>query len=466
MKQTFTNLLRIHCDAVQKKTATKLAMSEMAELQEFSGLLCLDNSSAQLEALEPEQETQHRSWRGSVKGILAAFIFVFSHIVSVTNVQLLQRRIPDIELNVFRCIGILIFCVIWMLFRQKLPTILWSDIPVMLLYAFFVTLDSVSFYIGVAVIPAAFGQSVQNSVSLISILLLFQIFGLEKLTFPKLFSVILCATGVILVLQPWYKSNANKVSGAFEFERHNSNCTNLIEALCHCSESFKNISLVCGLHMNKETISRCQAVHSDFVESNITCESFTLCEKIRSCWFLTHGQTQMKTGNIRESLTEAWLLPVTSHQKNKKIIGIFFIGLAGFAFAALSLLLKMYHCLSEDRCRSLFWSFTLSLIVSIILSILLESPVWPQGIFDSIVVSLHCLASLSTWTFTIYSLQYISGSTCSVIYSTTVVFSLIPQYTILSSILPGHKNWMEVVGVVVVLSGSCLASLLEIYQNS
>ena len=39
---------------------------------------------------------------------------------------------------------------------------------------------------------------------------------------------------------------------------------------------------------------------------------------------------------------------------------------------------------------------------------------------------------------------------------------LIAQYTVLSPILPGHRNWMEVVGVVLVLIGCSMSSILEI----
>ena len=39
---------------------------------------------------------------------------------------------------------------------------------------------------------------------------------------------------------------------------------------------------------------------------------------------------------------------------------------------------------------------------------------------------------------------------------------LVAQYTVLSSILPGHRNWMEVVGVVLVLIGCSMSSILKI----
>ena len=62
-----------------------------------------------------------------------------------------------------------------------------------------------------------------------------------------------------------------------------------------------------------------------------------------------------------------------------------------------------------------------------------------------------------------YAAKYISGNTINIIFSLTVVIFLISQYTVLSSILPGHKNWIEVTGVIIlVLLGSTMESILEV----
>ncbi len=113
--------------------------------------------------------------------------------------------------------------------------------------------------------------------------------------------------------------------------------------------------------------------------------------------------------------------------------------------------------------RSLFWAFFLGMVSSFVLTFAVEVPVWPDGSMDIVTVVLHCIATVGMWVLWIWSLQYISGTLVNVIHCTAVVFMLIPQYTISASILPGHKNWMEVVGVFIVLIGSVLASLLEIF---
>ena len=43
---------------------------------------------------------------------------------------------------------------------------------------------------------------------------------------------------------------------------------------------------------------------------------------------------------------------------------------------------------------------------------------------------------------------------------------LIAEYTVLSSILPGHQNWIEGVGVVLVLIGCWTPSIVEIIAST
>ena len=87
----------------------------------------------------------------------------------------------------------------------------------------------------------------------------------------------------------------------------------------------------------------------------------------------------------------------------------------------------------------------------------------------SILYLYHCIA-LDTWVFihfiTLYSVKHISGNTFALIASTMVIFLLAAQYTVLSSVLPGNRNWIEVVGVIFVLGGSTLVSIIELCKRS
>ena len=93
-----------------------------------------------------------------------------------------------------------------------------------------------------------------------------------------------------------------------------------------------------------------------------------------------------------------------------------------------------------------------------------EYPVLPKTYMEFILVFIHCVTYVFNLPSYIYGLRYLSANTGNIISCLTVVLMLIPQYTILSSVFPGHRNWIEVVGVVLVLLGSSLGSIMELDQ--
>ena len=89
----------------------------------------------------------------------------------------------------------------------------------------------------------------------------------------------------------------------------------------------------------------------------------------------------------------------------------------------------------------------------------------PSNAFDVVLVAMHSLLCAGVWPLCIIAPKYISGNTFTLIISTDVVFMLISQYTVLSSILPGHRNWIEGVGVVCVLLGCSMSTIMEIVKD-
>ncbi len=144
-------------------------------------------------------------------------------------------------------------------------------------------------------------------------------------------------------------------------------------------------------------------------------------------------------------------------------MGIFFALFAGLTTTLLTFSIKRNPCLSENRFRSMLWAFAVCLLCSLVLTFVLEDPVWPKTLFDTVAISVHCVASVTTWFFLVYAMEHTSGTVVNIIYSTSVVFFLVPQYTILASVLPGHRNWMEVVGAFMVLLGSVSGSMYELF---
>ena len=62
-------------------------------------------------ALNESSKESNGSYLQVFKGISAAFGFVIASVVSLTTVQMLEKRVPDFELNTFRCgIPLLLYC--------------------------------------------------------------------------------------------------------------------------------------------------------------------------------------------------------------------------------------------------------------------------------------------------------------------------------------------------------------------
>ena len=64
-----------------------------------------------------------------------------------------------------------------------------------------------------------------------------------------------------------------------------------------------------------------------------------------------------------------------------------------------------------------------------------------------------------------YGSSITSGNTANIISTSSIIAMLAAQYTILKDIHPGHRNWIEVLGVFLVSLGATISSVLEIYRN-
>ena len=64
-----------------------------------------------------------------------------------------------------------------------------------------------------------------------------------------------------------------------------------------------------------------------------------------------------------------------------------------------------------------------------------------------------------------YGSSVTSGNAASIIETSSIIAMLAAQYTILKDIHPGHRNWIEVLGVLLVLLGATISSVVEICQS-
>ena len=147
------------------------------------------------------------------------------------------------------------------------------------------------------------------------------------------------------------------------------------------------------------------------------------------------------------------------------IVAAILSAVAGVGYSLSRLLLKRNPYLSENLTKVLFWSFIFGALLSAASMAVFETPVVTTNWVKILLIFGHCSSFVVGWVLALYSVKHISGNVINIISSTSVVVMLLPQYTFLSSILPGHKNWMEVLGVVLILLGSIMGSVIELCKS-
>lgn len=441
----------------------------MRVTNESDRLLHLDKRSTDRESSQLESQTQSRPWVETLKGITASVLHILFHILGVTFVQLLQRRIPDLELQVFRCFGVVIACMIWLVVQQKQPTVPLPEIPALFLYAILVIGSATATYIGFALIPASAAQCAEDTSELFSGLFVFWVCVHERITPYKVVCVFLCIVGVVLVIQPWHCASKEPTLWL-----GNDTVSCLLQMENMCALNKENTSFAHSVHCTNQTqfgindtTHPCESISADSTRAKLFNELHFNCSEWISCFY---GTKEMRVnpafvGSEKESENNIHLLHLQIPQKYSALIGYIFVVFAGVFYSLLAAVQKKSPSIAENIIRSLFWSFLFGFISNLALTFAVETPVWPESSFDTVAVFIQCVAAVGDWIFWVHSLQSISCTAVNVITCTAAVFLLVPQYTILASILPGQHNWLEVVGVITVLSGSVFVSVMEVFQT-
>ena len=394
------------------------------------------------------------------------------YIVSITNIQLLQRRVPDLELQVFRCVGVVTASTVWMLTKREIPTVPFHDVPVLLLHAVFLTVGSTALYIGYTLVPASASHSTQTTSDLLSGLFIFWMCGQVRFSFKRAVFVMLCLVGVILVIQPWHEVSLEKSLNITLWVNDTGECILQMKKLCSLKNEMESEvqSARCRnyrqLKINKST-NPCSNLQTYSSTSEQNKDWELKCTKWISCWLEStdiRNKKAIDNGKIQRR-HEIYLFWLKMPEEFGTFTGFVFVAFGALLCILAAAVFKKYPSVGDKMLRALFWSFLLGFTSSLLFTFFVESPVWPKSTFDTVASIVHSLASACIWLCWGYSLQCISGTTFNIIYSTSVVLLLISQYTILSSILPGQRNWMEVVGVCIVLIGSVLASVQEMFET-
>ena len=97
--------------------------------------------------------------------------------------------------------------------------------------------------------------------------------------------------------------------------------------------------------------------------------------------------------------------------------------------------------------------------MSCMLLLIFESVTLPTSIDDLLYVLGHSVSYALLFPHFLYATSVVSGQTLSILNSLQTCFMVAAQYSILQEILPGHRNWQELVGVALVIGGSIIPPL-------
>ena len=138
----------------------------------------------------------------SATGVLSMCVCAFVVAASSICVQGLQRAVPDFELNAIRNGFAWMLTALLCVLTKTSPKLPKKDFTKIGLYSGLLFFDTMGLYTSVTFIPLATQQAFYNTTTLVGGLLLLWTLMKLRPTVDKVVSVLLCAAGIVLVLQP------------------------------------------------------------------------------------------------------------------------------------------------------------------------------------------------------------------------------------------------------------------------
>ena len=100
-----------------------------------------------------------------------------------------------------------------------------------------------------------------------------------------------------------------------------------------------------------------------------------------------------------------------------------------------------------------------------LLCIYFEDPSFNLKLHDVSLILAHCTSAVASAFLIGYSAHVLGGMTCAMGRSLQILFMMLFQYTLMSGIMPGNKNWVEVVGALMLIGGVMFGSVFDFLQK-
>ena len=153
--------------------------------------------------------------------------------------------------------------------------------------------------------------------------------------------------------------------------------------------------------------------------------------------------------------------------RNSQSIGYILAVCTGFVITLDMLTVRYYpsYFSNKNIFIALFWTYALGTIASLVIMVIFEDPQIPAGCREYFFIGCHLLSYVFILPLFMYGSSVTSGNTANIISTSSIIAMLAAQYTILKNIHPGHRNWIEVLGVFIVLLGATISSILELCRS-
>ena len=161
------------------------------------------------------------------------------------------------------------------------------------------------------------------------------------------------------------------------------------------------------------------------------------------------------------------LIVMSLYCRNSPLIGYILAACTGVLLTIEITLVRYYpdHLSDKNIFIALFWTYTFGTIVSLVVMAIFEDPQIPNGFEEYLFTSCHLFSYVFLMPLYMYGSSVTSGNAASIIGTSSIIAMLAAQYTILKDIHPGHRNWIEVLGVFLVLLGATISSVVEICRS-
>ncbi len=234
-----------------------------------------------------------------------------------------------------------------------------------------------------------------------------------------------------------------------------ASCNNM--ALGESTSIFTIIYMVCGTTLS--FVFGLESVKMVKVVAIVICTVGALLVSQPAFLHIDHlhtGEPNSNSSGIKMSINgtiheSAFYMEVSDRCYTK---GVVFAMLGGFACA-------LFYFIQKKKLQDLsthvlvFYACSVGGVLSWIISFIAEEVTLPHSTTNTLLLLGHCILSILPC-IGVYAQRLTSVTIFSASQSSLLVFMFIGQYTLMKDIFPGHRNWFEILGAILITFGSSL----------